>query len=393
MTATPTYRSLSIDAYRALVMVLMIFVNDTWTLIAIPDWIGHLPAAADGLGLADVVFPVFLFIVGLSIPFAIQHRLNKGDSRWQIAMHIAVRSLALVIMGFFHVNFGDYAGTLLPKWIWQVLVTIGFFLVWLDYPDPKSAGAKALKLLGIVGLVALAWLFRSEGHPEAWFAMRPQWWGILGLIGWSYLLVALAFLVTKGRFWGQLALFAGFVLFNMGAQSGLFAALSGVKAHVWIVGDGSLPALATSGVLVSLGYQRYRADLGAFLWRAALAALVLVALGLVARLEWNISKIWATPSFTLVCAGIGTAGFASLVYIVDVRQWVGWYRFIKPAGSSTLTCYLLPYIHYAVLAVVGWQLPEWFRTGGIGILKSLGYALLIVSITGILEKYRVRLKL
>lgn len=394
MTAIPTYRSLSIDAYRALVMLLMIFVNDTWTLIAIPDWIGHLPADADGLGLADAVFPVFLFIVGLSIPFAVQHRLGKGDSRWRIAGHIAARSLALMIMGVFHVNLSEYADSaLLPKWVWQIAITIGFFLVWLDYPDVRAAKARLLKTTGIVLLIVLAFLFRSNESPDAWFAMRTHWWGILGLIGWSYLIVSLLFVLTKGSVWAQTAIFAGFVLFNMGAQSSLFAGLSAIRQHVWIVGDGALPALTASGVLISLMYQQYRSTLGRFLWRAAVAAIILIALGLLARLEWNISKIWATPSFTLVCAGIGTAVFALMVYIVDVRQWAGWYRFIKPAGSSTLTSYLLPYIHYALLGVVGWQLPELLRTGGIGIVKSLGYALLIISITGILERQRVRLKL
>ena len=116
-------------------------------------------------------------------------------------------------------------------------------------------------------------------------------------------------------------------------------------------------------------------------------------MGFLARLEWSISKIWATPSFALVCAGISVAGFALMVYIADVNQWVGWYRFIRPAGTSTLTCYLLPYIHYALLGVIGWQLPEVLRTGLVGVAKSVVYALVIIAITGLLEKQRIRLKL
>ena len=54
----------SIDVFRALTMLLMIFVNDLWTLKDIPEWLGHKPADVDGIGLADVVFPAFLFIVG-----------------------------------------------------------------------------------------------------------------------------------------------------------------------------------------------------------------------------------------------------------------------------------------------------------------------------------------
>jgi heparan-alpha-glucosaminide N-acetyltransferase len=68
----------SIDILRALTMLLMIFVNDLWSLSGIPEWLEHKAANVDGMGLADVVFPAFLFIVGLSVPYAIRARLKKG---------------------------------------------------------------------------------------------------------------------------------------------------------------------------------------------------------------------------------------------------------------------------------------------------------------------------
>jgi hypothetical protein len=76
----PGQRLLSIDIFRALTMFLMIFVNDLWTLKDIPAWLEHVGAKEDGMGLADVVFPVFLFIVGLSIPFAVDKRLAAGEN-------------------------------------------------------------------------------------------------------------------------------------------------------------------------------------------------------------------------------------------------------------------------------------------------------------------------
>ena len=47
----------SIDVFRALTMLLMIFVNDLWSLKDIPEWLEHTAADVDGMGLADVVFP------------------------------------------------------------------------------------------------------------------------------------------------------------------------------------------------------------------------------------------------------------------------------------------------------------------------------------------------
>lgn len=73
-----TSRIASIDILRAITMVLMIFVNDLWSLQDIPAWLGHVTREADGMGLADTVFPAFLFIVGMSIPFAVASRRKKG---------------------------------------------------------------------------------------------------------------------------------------------------------------------------------------------------------------------------------------------------------------------------------------------------------------------------
>src|SRR6476646_730289 len=107
-TAKPKLASVqritSIDILRALTMVLMIFVNDLWSLKNIPGWLEHVAPGVDGIGLADTVFPAFLFIVGLSLPFAIDHRRKKGDTEAQLVLHVVTRTVALLVMGVFLVN-------------------------------------------------------------------------------------------------------------------------------------------------------------------------------------------------------------------------------------------------------------------------------------------------
>src|SRR6478752_7956973 len=88
-------RVTAIDLVRALTMILMIFVNDLWSLTGIPAWLEHVERGVDGIGLADVVFPAFLFIVGLSMPFAIEARRKKGDSTRQLLLHVITRTIAL----------------------------------------------------------------------------------------------------------------------------------------------------------------------------------------------------------------------------------------------------------------------------------------------------------
>ena len=67
----------------------MVFVNELASIKDVPQWMKHMPADADAMTFVDLVFPAFLFIVGMSIPFALQQRLNKGDSFLQLQGHIA----------------------------------------------------------------------------------------------------------------------------------------------------------------------------------------------------------------------------------------------------------------------------------------------------------------
>ncbi|RZL99473.1 MAG: DUF1624 domain-containing protein, partial [Pedobacter sp.] len=60
-------RILSIDIMRGLTLFLMLFVNDLYSN-GVPEWLHHTKASTDGMGLADWVFPGFLFMVGMSIP-------------------------------------------------------------------------------------------------------------------------------------------------------------------------------------------------------------------------------------------------------------------------------------------------------------------------------------
>ncbi len=392
-------RLASVDAFRALTMFLMIFVNDLWSLKQIPGWLEHAGKMEDSLGLADTVFPAFLFIVGLSIPFAILTRISKGASRNSTIFHILSRSFALLVMGIFHVNLEEYNKTAawLPKPWWQIGITIGFFLVWLDY-SPRLAQWKrrCLQGSGVLLLILLALVYKGGG-PEETGWMRPHWYGILGLIGWSYLLCASIYLIAKDRFGVLVAAFVFFLGFNIADQAGWLDFLDPVRSYVWIVGSGSLPALTMAGVVVAVLYRRMsdkgqRARILPVL--AVMSLLVLVA-GFAIRPLGGISKIRATPSWVLICTAISIAFFLLLIYLMDIKGRQRWMDPLRPGGTSTLTAYLLPYIHYAIynLLGVGFALPLVLRTGGIGILKSLIYAFVIILITGVLEKRRIRLSI
>ncbi|MCK4989405.1 MAG: DUF5009 domain-containing protein, partial [Bacteroidales bacterium] len=122
-------------------------------------------------------------------------------------------------------------------------------------------------------------------------------------------------------------------------------------------------------------------------------AAILMLFGYLTRPVWGISKIMATPSWTAICAGITSLSFAVLYLLADKLGITRWADVIAPAGYSTLTCYLVPYYLYAMAAMAGLSLPDMLTNGWIGILKSILFSILIIQLTGLLGKIKIRLKI
>ena len=390
-------RLASIDILRAITMVLMIFVNDLWSLKNIPAWLEHVPRGVDGMGLADTVFPAFLFIVGMSIPLAIANRKSKGDSAFTLVGHIVARTLALLIMGLFLVN-GEYLqaeATGMPRVVWYSLSCVAFILVWNLYPvKVKPTVARLLQAAGVIILLTLAFIYRGGEEEEAG-RFATYWWGILGLIGWSYLASSL------------ITLFAGRQYFLIGVAWVLFCGLSIISSAKLISADsflniipnpiigGTLVAITLGGVITTLLIQHFRQqnNSGRLLLVLAGMALGLMALGYFTRPYWGIAKLGATPAWLFVCSALTILAFMAIYWLADVRGKAHWFRFIKPAGTDTLLCYLLPYFAYAAVELLNIHWPAWMLTGGVGLFKSLVFALGCVGVTGLLSRNGIRLKL
>jgi len=386
----------SIDVIRALTMYFMVFVNDLWTDKSIPEWLEHAPGKADAMGFADIIFPAFLFIAGLSIPYSQQSRQARGESKQQIFQHVILRSMALIVMGFFQMNMENYsAQSLLPRAVWVILVTVSFFLVWMDYPKEKSKKFRRLQISGIAILAIIAAVYKGNS-PHGIIYMQPHWWGILGLIGWAYFACATITLLFDEKLIVLIAFFIFFVLFNSVVihNPALFSDLWKNTIGSLGLGNASNSSITILGVVCAVFYRRYINQTRKIEMILIFIAIILFVFGFATRPMWGISKIRATPSWTTICSAISILVFAFLIFLVDKKGKENLFKLIKPAGTSTLTCYLLPYLHEAIfLSLIGIHLPLIMRTGWAGVIKSLVFALVIVLITGWLEKRRLRLKI
>lgn len=388
-------RIASIDILRASTMLLMIWVNDFWTLQGVPKWLEHASATEDYLGFSDIIFPLFLFIVGLSIPLAIQIRLKKGDQPLEIAKHIGIRSLSLLFIGVYMVNWESaYSGLPGGKSLWGLIMATAVCLIWMNWKrSPLPAKYyRPLQALGWALLIYLAVIY--QGGPEGGEGMRTKWWGILGLIGWAYLGNALLFLIFKGRLVPMFIVWLTFTGLTILGHSEHAVKLPGSLSWLSVLFSGTVPAFTSGGIVATLIYQKF-AGKGLAKVYGILAILGSLSLlfGLLTRPLWGISKIQGTPPWVGVCTAIGFFSFLVLYYIADVKGKVNWARFMAPAGTATLTCYLIPYFAYPIRDLSGIRLPEMLNQGFIGLAGSMIFAILVVRLTGWFQSKGFSLKL
>ena len=385
-------RVASIDIIRALTMLTMLFVNDFAGMSGLPHWLHHAGMNEDMLGFSDLVFPAFLFCVGLSIPFAIEARYRKGDQPLQVIGHILCRTLALVVMGVFAMNMRGIEGGLSHA-VFSLLAVAGFFLVWNVYPKRPNGRlpwwATALRLAGVLLLAWLVLYKDLHGMP-----FRTGWWGILGLIGWAYLPCALAFVFLKGDFKKM----TGFWILTL-----VLCVLNTVPAiprewsFRWLFlsfwpGGWTHPAICASGLFTSMLLIRLGEKPRKLAISYGVLALAMFVLGLICHKVWIISKIQATPTWLFFCVAISVACFAVIWWIADLRGKTRWARPVSPAGTATLTCYMIPSIWYAVQQLLGAHWPPALTAGVPGLIKAFVFSLIIIGLTWCFTKIHIKLK-
>lgn len=367
----------AIDAMRGLTFFVMVFVNELSGVSGMPAWAKHMPAAADVMSFVDVVFPAFLFIVGLSIPFS-----SRAPG------HVAARTLALVVMGFFMVNAEgghNEAAMVMPVAAWSLLFYLAVVLTWGEF----ALRSNALKVAGVLLLLLLAALYR--GGADGRQTMTPQWWGILGLIGWAYLAACVLHQLSKGRLAWLLVMIAGCIAYY--AVSHLDSgAVNPVQR--WLLGhDGHAAhtSIVLCGVVCALLF--YDAERGPRFGAVALLVLLLVLAGWWLRPYFGISKIRATPSWCLYSAAICTAILALLHWLIELKRRERWMRLVEPAAANPLVTYLLPFVIGAALSLLGWRLPTALSSGAAGVLWAAFYAVVVLWLVSRISRLPFRLRL
>ncbi len=383
---------------RGLTLLLMLFVNDLNMEVA-PAWLGHMPAEFDGMGLADWVFPGFLFIVGMAIPFAFSKRLSRGDSLYQISRHIVGRSVSLIVIGVMMLNSGRVNSDLtgIGRNLWALLMYLAVFLYWNDYPNKENRffTITGLKLLALAIFVFLVFKFRS-GSAENNGSLITGWWGILGLIGWAYLVSAFTYLLCRDSILKTAIATLFFLGLNILSGLDLLTFLDPAKPVFGVIIDGNNPLIVLTGLLGGVILKKsFSHDFSRLLLIFAGLGFLCLTSGFFLRNWFILSKIKATPSWGLVCTGISYLVFILIYWIVDVKKFRSWAAFLRPAGENSLTTYLAPDILYYLIWMSG--IPVLFYKQSseplLVVAGSLVWALLMAGLTALLARISIKLKL
>ena len=389
-------RNGAIDMLRGLAMFLMVFVNDLWTVEGVPHFLEHAGTHEDAMGLADVVFPLFLFAVGLSIPYALERRFERLIPAEKTLGHIISRTFALLVMGVFLVNANGRMAPLLGcgDWLFSLLAILGFFLTWNAYPETFKA-RKWFHGAGVVLLLALAITYRTTDGG----LMKARWWGILGMIGWAYLFTAVAWMLCRKRPGILSILWIGFAAVNLlttEMRDGTTLIDGGNILRDFLralnLDNGNTVLMTLGGVLVAVQEKNFaREPAGRKLLYALLTVGMLVGFATAAHDGWIISKnIGTLPWCFYVMAG--AIALYTLLRVLEEKGWTRWFAPFRPAGTATLTVYLIPYLYYSGAEALGLEAPAWLA-GPLGLVKCVVFSFLCIGTAWALGKASVKIKI
>jgi predicted acyltransferase len=396
---TAPTRLASIDILRGLTMTVMIFVNELSGVRGLPWWNYHMKANVDFMTYVDMVFPFFLFIVGLSLPLAIRSRLKRNPSLPALWMHVALRTASLMTLGLILANAdeGDASRMIVRPAMWAIVAIAGAALFLNDYgvSDRRVTLHRGLRIFGLVLVVAMFAIFRHTPTAEhiSWIDFSyPE---ILGLIGYTYLAVCIVYIPTRRWLWAPLAWFVAMMALNAlsAAKVALFA--DRLPYWVWPFSNGAMAGITLAGIVTSvifLGDHRWQTIGQKTLLGLSFGVVSLIAGWLLTPL--GISKIRATPTWSLYSIGAAVLLFTALYWICDVKKKTRWAFFARPAGSNTLTTYLLPDLWYYLLTAVGIHyFDKHLNYGWRGAAWCVLFTAFILAVAGLLTRLRIRLHL
>lgn len=311
----------ALDAMRGLTVALMILVNTALWGTPVFHHLRH--ATWNGLTAADLVFPFFMFIMGVGTAWSLR-RYGYAMTR-PAALRVIRRTVLIFAVGLLL----DYVEKGLDGMAWG-----------LDFSH--------LRILGVLPRLALS--YGLAALLALWLPQR---------------LIAMVITLFLAGYAAVLLHFNGFdpSVHNIVARVDLAVLGENHMYHDWLPERtafdpegllGTIPSVAH----VLIGYLAGRmlirvTDNEGRLWRLLLLGSVMAIAGFLldAGIPVN-KKVWS-PTFVLVACGMGAQLLGIMIWAVDMRQWRGWLPAVTVFGVNPLFLYVVS----SVIGVALWQIP------------------------------------
>jgi predicted acyltransferase len=326
-------RLTSLDVFRGLTIIGMLLVNDPGDPNAAYEQLRH--SVWNGCRLADLVFPFFMFVVGVTTQLSLRSRAERGETDAAIRRQILRRGavifgIGLLLNWFPFYQYGAIAGAPAPT----------FF-------DHVAARLMELRFLGVLQRIGLAYIAAALLTNRA-STKRVVVFIAAILIGY-WLLLTFVTVPGEARIGAHLLNEPARTLAAWVDRITLDWSRWRLGNHIWqssAVYDpegllSTLPAIATTmiGVLAARWICSERA-LGERLKGLLLAGLALIAAGLAWSVAFPINKNLWSSSYVLFTAGIAWATLAAIAWLVDARGWARWTKPFVAFGTNPITAYV-----------------------------------------------------
>jgi predicted acyltransferase len=312
-------RMVSLDVFRGATIAGMILVNDpgSWGHIYAPlehaEWNGWTPT--------DLIFPFFLFIVGVSLTLSFASRIARGITRRALVIHVVRRSALIFAIGLFLNGFPDF--------------------------DLGS-----IRIMGVLQRIALCYLVAGLLYLFT-FLSEPAADGQVQARANLRVMAATAIILLAG-YWALMTFVPvpGYGAGHLGKDDNLGAYVDRtlMDGHLWSESKtwdpegflSTLPAIASLliGILAGEWLRSDRAAQRKVLGLTAAGAVLLIA-GRLLHPYFPINKNLWTSSFVLFTGGAAMLALAACYWLLDVRAWRAWAAPFLVFGMNAILAYAL----------------------------------------------------
>ncbi|GIQ56983.1 membrane protein [Flavobacterium collinsii] len=364
-------RLISLDVFRGLTILLMTIVNNPgdWGHVYTPllhsEWHGCTPT--------DLVFPFFIFIMGVAVPLAMPTKSWDNTT----FNKILVRSLRMLCLGIFFNYFGKiqlFGLEGIPLLISRLIITIAVGYALMGNFSSRIKNILAFSILFI-------YLFLAYSGIEAYHDVRLP--GVLQRIAIVYFVVSLLYLKTTQKtqiitgivlllgYWAIMTLLPvpGIGAANLDKETNLASWLDGVllEGHMYrgtITWDpegvlSTIPSIVNGiiGLLIGQVLQleiskKQRAA------KMAIAGIALIIAGLLWNIVFPINKSLWTSSYVLYTTGLGTTCLAFLYYIIDIAEYKKGLKLFLIWGVNPMIVFFFSQIIPQALVMVEFKNPD-----------------------------------